>query len=123
MRGDPLLGTADTREVDAVEQHGELAALQPRSERAFTKGRETEAALLEALVEQHEAAVVPGQHLGPVAAAADEDEEVPGVQVLLPLVADDGGKPIDAVAHVDGLRRQQDADRPREEQHRLPDRP
>ena len=111
------LEAADAAEVDAVEEHGELTALQPRPQRALAEGREPEAALLEPLVEKDETAVVPGEHLGPVAAAADEDEEVAGVEVLLPLVADDGGEPVDAVAHVDGLGGEKNPDRPREKQH------
>lgn len=125
MRGDPLLGPADPAEVDAVEEHGELTALQPCPERALAEGWESKTALLEALVEEDEATVVPGEHLRPVAAAADEDEEVAGVEVFLPLVADDAGEPVDAVAHVDGLGGEKNPDRPREEQHegRLPERP
>lgn len=114
MRGDPLLGPADAGQVDAVEQHGELAALQPGPERAVAESRESEASLLEPLVEEDEAAVVPGQHLRPVTPAADEDEEVAGVEVFLPLVADDGGEPVDAVAHVDGLGSEENPDRSRQ---------
>ena len=117
VRGDPLLGAADTGEVDAVEKHRELAALQSSPERTIAEGRKTKASLLETLVEQDEAAVVPGEHLRPVPAAADEDEEVAGVDVFLPLVADDGGQPVDAVAHVDGLGGEEDPDRPGEEEH------
>ena len=117
VRGDPLLGAADTGEVDAVEEHRELAALQPSPERTISEGRKTKASLLETLVEQDEAAAVPGQHLGAVATPAHEDEEVASVEILLPLVADDGGQPIDAVAHVDGLGGEENPDRPREEEH------
>ena len=123
MRGDPLLGASDAREVDAVEEHRELAALESSAERVLTEVRETEAALLEALVIEDEAAVVPGEHLGPVAAAADEDEEVAGVEVLLPLVADDGGESVDGIAHVHPLGSEQDADSARDEKHARPELP
>ncbi len=95
MRGDPLFGPADAGEVDAVEEHGELAALEPRTQSVLTKLRQAEASLLEPLVEKDEAPVVPGEYLRPVPLPADEDEEVPGVQVFLPLVADDGGESVD----------------------------
>jgi hypothetical protein len=120
VRGDPLFGPADTGQVNSVEQHGELAALQTRPESVLAKLRETEASLLKTLVEEDEAAVVPSEHLGPVAAPADKDEEVPGVEVLLPLVADDGGQPVNAVAHVHPLSGEEDADGAREEQHVQP---
>ena len=100
MRGDPLLRAADARQVDAVEQHRKLAALEPRAESVLAKVWEAEAALLEPLVIEDEAAVVPREHLGTVAAPADKDEEVARVEVFLPLVADDGGEPVDGIAHV-----------------------
>jgi hypothetical protein len=117
VRGDPLLRASDARDVDAVEEHRELAALESSAESVLTEVREAEAALLEALVIEDEASVVPGKHLGPVAASADEDEEVAGVEVLLPLVADDGGKPVDGIAHVHPLGSEQDADSAGDEKH------
>jgi hypothetical protein len=117
VRGDPLLGAADAGDVDAVEEHRELAALESSAESVLTEVRETEAALLEALVIEDEAAVVPGEHLGPVAAPADEDEEVAGVEVFLPLVADDGGESVDGIAHVHPLSSEQDADSSWDEKH------
>jgi len=123
VRGDPLFGPADAREVDAVEEHRELAALEPRSESVLTEVRETETALLEPLVIEYEAAVVPGEHLGLVTAPADEDEEVAGVEVFLPLVADDGGEPVDGIAHVHSLGSKQDADGAWDEKHVWPELP
>ena len=79
MRGDPLFGPADAREVDAVEEHRELATLESSAEGILPEVRETEAALLEPLVIEDKTAVVPGEHLGLVTAPADEDEEVAGV--------------------------------------------
>jgi hypothetical protein len=117
VRGDPLFGTADAREVDAVEKHRKLATLEPRSKSVLVKVRETETALLEPLVIEDEAAVVPGEHLGSVSASADEDEEVPGVEVFLPLVADDGGQAVDGIAHVHPLSSEENTDGPRDEQH------
>lgn len=117
MRGDPLFGPADAREVDAVEEHRELATLESSAEGILPEVRETEAALLEPLVIEDKTAVVPGEHLGLVTAPADEDEEVAGVEVLLPLVADDGGKPVDGIAHVHPLGSEQDADGAWDEKH------
>jgi hypothetical protein len=117
VRGDPLFGPADTGEVDAVEEHRELAALESSAQSVLTEVRQAKAALLEPLVIEDEAAVVPGEHLGLVAAPADEDEEVASVEVLLPLVADDGGESIDGIAHVHPLGSEQDADSTRDEKH------
>jgi hypothetical protein len=123
VRGDPLLGAADAGDVDAVEEHRELAALESSAESVLTEVRETEAALLEALVIEDEATIVPGEHLGSVAAPADEDEEVAGVEVLLPLVADDGGESVNGIAHVHPLGSEQDADSARDEKHVGPELP
>ena len=109
--------------VDAVQQHRQLRGIQLRAKRVVMKRGQPEASLLEPLVRQHEAAAVPRQHLHFVAALRHEDEEVAGVEVFLPLVPDDGTQPVDGIAHVHRLGRQQDADRPREKQHRrLPER-
>lgn len=86
------------RDVDAVEHHRQLRGLELRAERALVKRRQTESALLEPLVEDDETAVVPGQHLHPVAPSRDEDEEVAGVDVFLPARAHQRGKAVDAVA-------------------------
>jgi hypothetical protein len=118
-----LFGPADAREVDAVEEHRELAALESSAEGILAEVWQAEAALLEPLVVEDEAAVVPGEHLGPVAAPADEDEEVAGVEVFLPLVADDGGEPVDGITHVHSLRSEQDADSARDEKHASPELP
>lgn len=86
------------------------------------EGGQSEAALLEALVRDDESAVVPREKLGAVTALRDEDEDVAGVQVLLPLAADDGAQPVNRVAHVDGLRSQQDANGTGEAEHASADR-
>ena len=111
-------------DVDAVQQHGELRGLQLGAEGALVEDGEAEAALLQAFVEDDEAAVVPGEDFHPVAAAGDEDEEVAGVDVFAPAAADEGGEAVDAVAQVDGLGGQEDADGAGEEQHAvIPARP
>lgn len=110
-------------EVNAVEQHGELGPVQLRAQSVFVDYRLPEAALLQALVVEDEAAVVPGEELRAVALSGEEDEEVAGEEVLLPLVLHQRAEPVDAVAHVDGLGGEEDADRSREEQHRLSPRP
>ncbi len=117
MRGDPLFRPADAGQVDAVEEHGELATLEPRTQSVLAKLRQPEASLLEPLVIEDEAAVVPSEHLRLVTAPANEDEEVAGVEVFLPLVADDGGQSIDGIAHVHPLSSEQDADSAWNEKH------
>lgn len=109
-------------QVDAVQQHRQLRGVELGSERAIADARLAEAPLLEPLVREDEAAVVPGQHLRAVALLREEDEEVPRVEVLLPLVSDDGAQAVDAVPHVDGVGSEQDADGAREEQHGLSER-
>ena len=76
-------------EVDAVEQHAQLRRVELRAERVGLEVRQPEAALLEALVIEDEAAAVPAEDLHLVAALADEDEEVAGEDVFLPLAAHD----------------------------------
>ena len=105
------------REVDAIEQHGELGGVELGAERALMNRRQTEATLLEALVGQEKSTVVPGEDLHPVTSLRDEDEEVPCVEVLLPLSADDGGEPVDRIPHVDRLGSEEDADRAGKDQH------
>lgn len=109
-------------DVDAVEQHGELCRVELRAQGVLVKRGQAETALLKALVDDDEAPGVPGEDLHPVAPARDEDEEVAGVDVLVPAGAHDGGEAIDAVAQVNGLRRQQNAHRPRDGEHALPER-
>lgn len=88
----------------------------------FADGGHAEASLFEPLVSEDEAAIVPGEHLGLVATLRDEDEEVTRVEALFPLIADDGAQPVDAVAHVHRLRREENPDGSREQKHSLPER-
>lgn len=119
----PPLGSADAGEIDPVEKHRELRPVELRAERALAHLGDPEPSLLESLIEEDEAAVVPGEDLDAIAALRDENEEVTREEVLLPLVPDDRGQAIDRVAHVDRLRRKKNADGAREEQHRrLPQR-
>jgi hypothetical protein len=117
LRRGPFPRAADVREVDAFEEHRELGGVELSAERVLVHPWFAEAALLKALVIEDEAAAVPGEHLRAVALLREEDEEVPREEVLLPLVLRQCAKPIDAVAHVDGLGGEEDADRPRKEEH------
>ena len=98
------------REIDAVEEHRELRGVELRAERVVLEYGESEAALLQPLVVKDEAAVVPGEDLHPVSATRDEGEQVPGEDVLPPVSAHDRGKPVDAVAQIHRLAREQDSD-------------
>lgn len=81
-------------EVDAVQQHGELSGVELSAQGALVELGQAEAALLEALVEDDEAAVVPGEDLHPVPPPGDEDEEVAREDVLLPAAADERRQPV-----------------------------
>lgn len=116
----PLPRAAHAREVDAVEQHRELSRVELHADVTLGGGGPTEATGLEALVEDDEAAVVPGEDFHAVATAREEDEVAAGVDILAPGALRDGGQPIDAVAHVSGLAREEDAHRTGEQQHALP---
>lgn len=98
------------REVDAVEEHGELGGIQLSAQSAIVDERSPEAALLEPLVIEDESTRVPGEDLRPVRLLREEDEEAAGVKVLLPFVADERAEAVDAVTHVDGFGSEQDAD-------------
>jgi hypothetical protein len=101
------------RDVDAIEQHGQLRGIQLRSERVLSEGGQAEAALLQSLVGEHEASGVPPEDFDSVAPARDEDEEVAGVEILLPLGAHQRRQSVNAVTHVHRLTRQQDSHSPR----------
>jgi hypothetical protein len=57
----------------------------------------------------------PHQHVGQIRLGIDAVRFAGGNQRLNPAMFSPGCEPVDAVAHVDRLRRQQDADGPREE--------
>ena len=96
--GRPFLRAADVGEVDAVQQHGELGGVELGAEGVLVELREAKAALLKALVEDDEAAVVPGEDLHPVPPPRDEDEEVAGEDVLLPAGADERRQAVNRLA-------------------------
>jgi hypothetical protein len=75
----------------------------------ITRLHAAEPALLEPLVEDDEAAVVPGEDLHSVPATGQEDEKVPREDVLGELCADERSQAVDGVPHVDGLDRHEDA--------------
>ena len=85
-------------EVDAVEEHGELGRVELRAEGILVELGQAEASLLQTLVEDDEAAVVPGEDLHPVPPARDENEEVAGEDVLLPAAPDERHQAVDGVA-------------------------
>ena len=74
---------------------------------------------IQPLVDEDEAALVPGQDLHPVGAPRHEHEEEAGVGVLLQLLLDDGHQAVDGLSHVDRRRADEDADGPRDGEHGL----
>lgn len=120
MKRVPLLGPTHIAELDAVEKHRELGRIELRAEGLVVEHRQSEATLLEALVRHDEAAVVPAENLHTVPSPRDEDKEMPGVDVFSPASANECSQAVDAVAQVDGLRGEQDANCTRQEQHGQP---
>jgi hypothetical protein len=119
--GRPLLGPADPRHVDAVEQHRQLRGVELRAQRLFMESRKPETSLLQTLVVEDEAAVVPGEDLQAVTAPGNEGEEMAGVDVFLPIAAHDVGQAIDAAAQIDRLTSEENADCPGEKEHSSPE--
>ena len=110
------------RQVNAVQKHREGRRVQHRALQSFADDGHLEAPLLETFVRHYKTPIVPRQHFGAVPALRNEDEEVARVEALLPLVADDGAQPINAVSHVNTLCSEENPDGSGEEQHRLPER-
>lgn len=109
LRWLPLERPAHARDVDAVEQHRQLRAVELRGHGITIEVGHQKPARFEAFVEDDEAAIVPAQNFHAVTAARDEDEQRAGVDVLLPAIHHDGDQPIDAVAHVDWVHREHDS--------------
>jgi hypothetical protein len=82
------------------------------------RARPAKPALLEALVVDDEAAAVPEEDLHAIVRAAEEDEEVTGERVLLPLLAHDGEQAVVAHPHVDRRGGHVDPNAARKAQHR-----
>jgi hypothetical protein len=114
----PALGHAYAADVDPVEEHGQLGRLELDGDGAAGDPRQPKAAALQPLVQQHEAAVIPEEHLDAIKPLADENEQMPAVRVELPLGLDDRSKTIVTAAHVDGLAREPDLHASRHRQHR-----
>ena len=110
------------RHVDTVEEHRQLSGVELHAQRVVLERRKPKPALLEALVREDEAAVVPCEDLHAVALLRDENEQVPGEDVLLPRVLNQRHEPVDAVAHVHRLRRQENPYGSREQKHLSPER-
>src|SRR5580704_208320 len=106
----PMLGATNVLDVDAIEEHAELSRVEGDPSGSLADARKAEAAPLEALVVDDEAASIPEEDLDPVAAASDEDEEMAGERVHTPLVAHDGKQAIVTAAQVHRLGRQVDMD-------------
>jgi hypothetical protein len=70
-----------------------------------------EAALLQSFVQDDEAPAIPRQNFRAVTSLRDENEEMAGVEVFFPLAAHNRTKPVDAIAHVDGSRSEQNSHR------------
>lgn len=115
----PLLSATHAREVDAVEQHGELCRVELHGRLPIDSGGPAEATALEALVEDDEAAVVPGEDFTP-SRLRERKTKSCRRDVFTPRTLRDGGEAIDAVAHVRRLAGEQDADRAGKQQHALP---
>ena len=105
-------------QIDAIEEHGEISAVDLELHGIFGRTRPAEAALLEALVVDHETAAVPEEDLHAIVGTAEEDEEMPGERVLLPLLANEREEAIVPHTHVDRSGRDEDANAPRQAQHR-----
>jgi hypothetical protein len=113
LRRQPLHGTAHSRDVDSIEQHRELSGVDAQLLGAVFDDGDTKASGLEPLVEDDEAAVVPGEDLHAVTPTRDEDEERPAIHVFLPRALHEAHQPVDTPTQIDGLRGEQDAQRRR----------
>lgn len=59
----PLLRATDPREIDSIEEHRQLGAVELGTEGVLIHFRDPEPTLLETLVVEDEAAAVPAEHL------------------------------------------------------------
>src|SRR5262247_2755128 len=84
IRRRPSSRLGHTFEIDSVEEHGELAAVELGARRFGVELRHFEATALEPLVDQNEPAAIPVEELGPVQSASKEEEDVSGVWVEVP---------------------------------------
>jgi hypothetical protein len=116
-RRKPLFRSADTGDVDAVEQHRELGGIEARGNLRVADRRKAKTALLKALVVDDEAAVIPCENFRAVSSARDEDEKVAGEHVLSPAGPHERDQAVDAVPHVDRLRGEEDLHRAGEKKH------
>jgi hypothetical protein len=104
------------REIDAGQQHQQIAARDRHHARVFVGGPR-EGAVLEALVEHPEARLIPDQDLHAVAASIAEHEQMARQRIEGKALADDLGQAIDGAPQVTGARRQVDPDGGRHAQH------
>ncbi len=85
--------------------------------------RQLELAALEPVVEQDEAALLPGEDLHPVRPPREEDEQVPGVGILAEFLKDDAHQAVDGLPHVYRVLPDEDAERPLNRNHGCADQP
>jgi hypothetical protein len=96
----PNFAASYLRNIDAVEQHGELGGVEVNG--VAVERRQREAAALKTLVVEDEPAAVEGEDLGSVVPFAEEHEEVTGVDVET-AGGDEAGESVEALAHIGRL--------------------
>src|SRR5580658_7238011 len=102
--------TLDAREVNAVEDHLELAGAQLDAGTVRRGRGEVVAARLKALAPQAQAVSAPVEDLKAVGCAVAKDEQVAGERVGLEAAADQGEQAVEAQPHIDGLRTEPEFD-------------
>src|SRR5438034_8460302 len=118
-RGGPVIALRPPRvgPIEAVEQHGQLRRTQGHAGLARAGGWPAEGPLLEALVDDDEAVLVPVQQLDAVAALVAKHEDVSGQGIGLQVLADLLGQAVKAAPQIDRLAAEPDADGGRKAQH------
>ena len=97
-------------DVDAVEEHQELSAVQRDGAAIGRSDRELEATTLQPFIKKYKSTAVPKEDFASIHSTADEYKEVAGVELGRPLLSDERGEPVMAAAKIDGLGRQVDLD-------------
>lgn len=110
-------GASHPLHVDAVEQHGQLGGVHLERAPIAGEARRSKSATLEPLVIEDQAATIPKKDLAAVAAASQEDEQVPGEEIHSPLATNDAAQPVVPAAEIHGCNRQIDPNTRRQRQH------